>query len=215
MSDGDFQNNGREQDARDGELFAIIDETGEGFGFEMTPEALAKPLAIGASALFSLGMLAGIPFGLVMGRSQEGDGKGFKAGKARPSLDGLKFAATTFGLGSLLCGSMGVVGFYGIKRYYNVETFEEFGNVMKQTVPIRRREMETGLKPVLDRVRQNAGDSLPGPMRRMQERFLGSRFGNWIKEQVDFSVVITDDEPEGVKTLDELPDNQDRLAEPQ
>lgn len=206
MPDGSTPEDSVKQDTRDEELFAIIDETGEGFGFDLTPGVLAKPLAIGSSALFGVGMMAGVPFGLVMGRSQEGDGsKGVKTGKARPTLSGLKFAATTFGLGTLLCGAMGIAGFYGIKRYYDVETFEEFGSVMKQAMPVKRLQMETGLKPVLDRVRKNAGDSLPGPMRRLQERFLGSRFGIWIKEQVDFSVVIVDEPVED--------SDQNRLAE--
>lgn len=178
------------------ELFAIIDETGEGFGFELTPQVLAKPLAIGSAGLFSLGMLAGVPFGLAMGRTQD-DGKGMK--KVRPSLDGLKFAATTFGLGTLLCGAMGVAGFYGLKWYYQVETFEEFGEAMRKAVPERRNEMETGLGPILDRVRRNAAHSLPGPMRSLQERFHDSWLGKYIKEQVETSLVIKDavvDDPE-------------------
>lgn len=171
------------------ELITIIDETGEGFGFDFTPQALAKPIAIGASALFSLGMLAGVPFGLAMGRAQE-DGKGVKSAKVRPSLEGVKFAATTFGLGTFLCGAMGLAGFYGLKWYYDVESFDEFGIVMRRTVPNRRHEMETGLRPILDRVRKNAGDSLPGPMHKIRERFNKSRFGTWLKEQVDISVTL-------------------------
>lgn len=189
MPDGEAPRDLVKQDASDGELFSIIDETGEGFGFEFTPETMAKPLAVGSSVLFALGMLAGVPFGLVMGRTQEGDGKGIKTRKVRPSLDGLKFAATTFGLGTLLCGAMGVAGFYGIKRCYAVESFEEFGMVMRDAVPVKRQQMETGLKPILDKVRQNAGDSLPAPMRKLQERFLSSKFGSWVREQVEFSVV--------------------------
>lgn len=190
MSGRDTLGEPQDQSLKDEELFAIIDETGEGFGFELTPEVLAKPLAIGTCALFGLGMMAGVPFGLAMGRSHEGKGKGLKAAKVRPSLEGFKFAATTFGLGTLLCGAMGLAGFYGIKSYYDVETFEEFGNVMKQAMPIKRHQMEAGLKPVLDKVRQNAGDSLPGPMRRLQERFLQSRLGLWIKDHVDVSVAV-------------------------
>lgn len=171
------------------ELFQIIDETGEGFGFELTPEVLIRPLAIGGGALFGVGMLAGIPFGIAMGRAQESDSKSIKGGKARPTLDGVKFAATTFGLGTILCGAIGVAGFYGLKWYYQAETFEDFGKAMKQAVPIRRQEIESGLRPVLDRVRSSAGMALPGPMRRMQERFHESRLGTWLKDQVALSVV--------------------------
>lgn len=192
MSENKLHVEDMKSDAPEQELFAIIDETGEGFGFDLTPEALATPLAIGSGALFGLGMMAGVPFGLAMGRVQEGDKKGVKGAKVRPSLEGLKFAATTFGLGTLLCGAMGVAGFYGIKQYYKVESFEEFGRVMKTSVPVKRDRMETGLKPVLDKLRQNAGDSLPAPMQKMRERFERSRFGIWLKEQVDISVVVTE-----------------------
>lgn len=184
-----LSNGGDSQEGTDEELFAIIDETGEGFGFDLTPEALAKPLALGATALFGFGMLAGIPFGLAIGRAQE-DGKGIKSAKIRPTVESVKFAATAFGMGTLLCGVMGVTGFFGLKWYYNAETFEDFGNAMRQAVPVRRGEMERGLKPILDKVRKNAGDSLPGPMRKMQERFNQSRFGLWLKEQVDLSVML-------------------------
>ncbi|KAI0565004.1 hypothetical protein FGB62_22g130 [Gracilaria domingensis] len=168
------------------ELFQIIDESGEGLGFDLTPEALAKPFAIGAASVFSLGMLAGVPMGLVMGRSQESKGT---SRQVRPSLDGVKFAATTFGLGTLLCGAMGVASFYGLKSFYEVESFEEFGLVMREVVPQRRAEMETSLGPVLKFIRRNAGDNLPGPMKRLREKFLQSRLGVWIKEQVDISVI--------------------------
>lgn len=174
------------------ELFSIIDETGEGFGFDLTPQALAKPLAIGTGALFSFGMLAGIPFGLALGRTQD-DGRSIKQAKVRPSLDGVKFAATTFGLGTLLCGAIGVAGFYGLKWYYKAETFEDFGMAMRQAAPARRLDMERGLKPILDKVGKKAGDSLPGPMYRMRERFHQSRFGTWLKEQIDLSATVDED----------------------
>jgi len=175
------------------ELFAIIDETGEGFGFEITPEALMKPIAIASSVLFGVGMLAGVPLGVAMGRADDGDGKGVKGKKAKPTMGGLKFAATTFGLGTLLCGAMGTAGFYAVKWHYGVESFEEFGVVMKEVIPMRRRNMESNLAPVLDVVRKNAGDSLPAPMRRLQERFQESRFGTWMRDKVDFSTIIEDE----------------------
>lgn len=175
------------------ELFQIIDESGEGFGFDLTPEVLARPLAIGTASLFGIGMLAGIPLGLAMGRSED-TGKGIKGGtRVKPSMEGVKFAATTFGLGTLLCASMGAVGFYTIKSYYQVESFEEFGRVMRKAVPERRSEMESSLSPVLDTVRKSAGDNLPVPMHRLRERFSNSRFGNWIKRQVASSVTIIED----------------------
>lgn len=174
-------------------FFHIIDETGEGFGFELTPEALAKPLAIGTSAMFGIGMLAGVPLGLFMGRADEGQGKRLKSAKPIPTFEGLKFAATTFGLGTLLCGAMGVAGFYGLKSYFQVDSFQQFGQAMRKAVPERRSEMEKGLAPILDTLRRNAGDNLPQPMRRLQQRFLSTRFGKWIKNQVDMSVIVKDE----------------------
>lgn len=50
-------------------LFAIIDETGEGWGFELTPSTVAKPLAILGGVLFAVGAMAGVPAGLALGRS--------------------------------------------------------------------------------------------------------------------------------------------------
>lgn len=169
-----------------GELFQIIDETGEGFGFDLTPEALAKPLAIGAAALFSVGMLAGVPFGLVLGRAQEDS----KRGKIKPSMAGLRFAATTFGLGTLLCASFGATAFYGVRRYYRVDSFQEFGRIMRRDVPLTRHKIENGLGPVLETVRKSAGENLPEPMQRLQTKFLESGMGKWIKDQVDESVII-------------------------
>lgn len=184
------------------ELFRIVDETGEGFGFDLTPQVLAKPLAIGTGVLFSFGMLAGIPFGLALGRTQD-DGKGIKPAKVRPTLDGVKFAATTFGLGTLLCGVMGIAGFYGLKWYYKAETFEDFGKAMKQAVPARRLEMERRLKPILDKVRTNAGNSLPGPVHKLRVHFHQSRFGMWLKEQIDLSATVDkDSEPSTLKNAD-------------
>ncbi|PXF43797.1 hypothetical protein BWQ96_06418 [Gracilariopsis chorda] len=178
-----------ERDIPEGELFQIIDETGEGFGFDLTPETLAKPFAIGAVSLFTLGMMAGIPFGLAMGRSQETKGS---SKKITPTMGGIRFAATTFGLGTLLCSMMGAAGFYGIKTYYHVNSFEEFGRVMRETVPDRRAEMEKGLAPVLAFVRKNAGENLPGPMKSFRDWFHVTRLGKWIKRQVDSSVTTSD-----------------------
>lgn len=183
------------------ELFQIIDESGEGFGFELTPEALIRPILIGTGTLFGVGMLAGVPIGIAMGRSAEDSGRrgsGTKVvGKSppRPSLDGLKFAATTFGLGTLLCASVGLVSFYSVKRYYQVETFEEFGQIMRKSIPNRRSQMESGLTPILESVRQTAGDGMPTFAQRWQRRIEHSRLGRWIKKQVDESVnIIASDE---------------------
>lgn len=187
------------------EFFQIIDETGEGFGFDLTPEALARPLLIGTSALFGVGMLAGIPIGIAMGRSEESD-KGVssasaKKARARPTLDGVKFAASAFGLGTLLCAGMGVSAFYAIKSYYEVDSFEQFGYVMRHDVSDRRVWIEKNISPVLSSVRCAATENLPEPVRRLQNFFGQSRFGRWIKENVQSSVTIIEDEESSQKDL--------------
>lgn len=190
------------QHAGSEELFQIIDETGEGFGFDITPETLAKPLAIGTGVIFSVGMLAGIPFGLALGRSDD-SAKGVKGARVRPTMAGVKFAASSFGLGTLLCTAFGITSFYAIKNYYDVETFEEFGEVMRRAVPARRSEIESGLSPILDVVRRNAGDNLPEPARRMREHFAQTRIGRWIKRNIDLSAVV---ETDSNVTSDESPE---------
>lgn len=179
------------------ELFQIVDESGEGFGFELTPQALARPLAIGTASLFAVGMLAGIPVGIAMGRSDETRGSASSSNKraARPTLGGVKFAASAFGLGTLLCASMGVAAVYAVRTYYAVDTFDEFGRVMRQAVPARRKEMEENLSPLLDKVRKNASDNLPGPVQRLQQQYSDSRLGRWLRRQVDSSLTIVSDDP--------------------
>lgn len=182
----------------EGELFQIIDESGEGFGFDLTPSVLARPLAIGTLSLFGVGMLTGIPMGLAMGRSEE-TGKKIKGGtRVKPSLEGLKFAASTFGLGSLLCTSIGIAGFYAIKSYYAVDSFEQFGHIMRESVPVKYSEIESTLSPVLRKVRKSAGDTLPAPMYRLRDRFANSRLGRYIQTQVESSVTILDDDHQQV-----------------
>lgn len=194
MSEHDLQTSPEHPtDLPSGELFQIIDESGKGLGFDLTPSALAKPMLIGSASLFGVGMLAGVPLGIAMGRAEETGKKLKGVTRVRPSLDGIKFAATSFGLGTLLCATMGVGAFYGTKWHYQVETFEQFGNIMRKTVPARRADMEKSLSPVLNSVRQSAGDNLPVPMLRLREYFKSSRLGRWIKHQVDTSVNITND----------------------
>lgn len=169
----------------DDELIVIIDETGEGFQFDFTPEAMAKPLGIGTASLFSLGMLSGIPFGLAMGRTQEAKRV---TKKVVPTLDGLKFAAGSFGLGTLMCGAMGAAAFYGIKTYYEVDSFQEFGEAMRKSVPERREKLESGFGPMLNFIRRNATENLPRPVVALRDRFRNSSCGKWIREQIAESV---------------------------
>lgn len=181
------------KDVSSEELFQIIDETGEGFGFDLTPSSLAKPMLVGSATLFGIGMLAGVPLGIAMGRAEETGKKLKGSARVQPSLSGVKFAAASLGLGTLLCATLGVATFHTMKWYYQVETFEQFGNIMRETVPARRANMEKSLSPVLNTVRQSAGDNLPAPMLRFRERFENSRFGRWVKSQVDASITITND----------------------
>lgn len=164
------------------ELFQIIDETGEGWGFDLNPETVAKPLAAVTAGLFGLGMLAGIPAGLVIGRNQmEQDG----GKRVKPTKSGVLFAAKAFAYGSLLCGMMGAAGVYGLRWYYEVETFEEFGKAMRKAVPRRRMEMENGLGPLIKRIRSYASESLPVPLHNARERFRQSRAGVWVRSHFE------------------------------
>lgn len=180
------------------EIFQIIDETGQGFGFDLTPEVLARPLLIGTSALFGVGMLAGIPIGIAMGRSEENNkrvsAESAKKARVKPTLDGVKFAASAFGLGTLLCAGMGVSAFYALKFYYDVESFEEFGHIMRNVVSERRVWIESSISPTLASVRSTAAENLPGPMQRLQHRFVQSTFGQWVKGQVQSSINIVEDD---------------------
>ncbi len=93
-----------------------------------------------------------------------------------------------FFYGTMLCGAMGVAGFYGLKWYYDVDSFEEFGQAMRQAVPRRRREIETGLGPLLSRIRSRASDSLPGPIVKMREKFQQSRTGIWMRSRFELDI---------------------------
>lgn len=190
----------RPNESESGELFAIIDESGEGFGFDITLETMARPIAIVAGTLFGVGMLAGVPLGIAMGRATE-EGKGTGKNKPKPTFEGLKFAAKTFTYGTLLCGAFGVAGFFGMKWYYQVESFEEFGRVMKVVVPEHRQSMENGLGPLLGRIRSDVGESLPAPFERFRDRFAQSRAGIWIREQIESSTVV-EDEDSGPQSAD-------------
>eukprot|EP00171_Calliarthron_tuberculosum_P020564 IDg20564t1 len=97
------------------ELFHIIDETGEGWGFDLDPATVARPLAALTAGLFGLGMLAGVPAGLVIGRNQL-EQEGGK--KVRPSISGFLFAARAFACGTALCGAMGAAGVFALRWYY-------------------------------------------------------------------------------------------------
>lgn len=164
------------------ELFQIIDETGQGWGFELDPATVSRPLAMLTGGLFGLGMLAGIPAGLMVGRSQlEQDG----GKKVRPSLSGFFFAARAFMYGTALCGAMGAAGVYAVRWYYDAESFEEFGEAMRTTLPKRRQEMENGLGPAITRVRAMASESLPAPLARARERFRRSRAGVWVRSHFE------------------------------
>lgn len=192
------ESSGADNNANSEELFQIIDESGEGFGFDLTPEALARPLLLGTSALFGVGILAGIPIGIAMGRSEEPSKRvssgAAKGAQVKPTLDGVKFAASAFGLGTLLCAGIGVSAFYAVKTYYDVDSFEEFGQIMQHVVSDRRIWIEKRVSPILGSVRSAATENLPEPVQRLQHRFGESRFGRWIKDNVQSSVNIVSEE---------------------
>lgn len=164
------------------ELFQIIDETGEGWGFELKPGVVARPLASISATFLGLGMLAGIPAGLWVGRNQLSS-EGAKQ-KVRPTAEGFFFATKAFACGTALCGALGVAGFYTLRWYYDAETFEDFGRAMRVVIPRRRAEIEGGLGPTVDLIRARARESLPAPLARLREKFESSRTGMWLREQV-------------------------------
>lgn len=169
------------------ELFQIIDETGEGWGFDLNPETVAKPLGAITGGLFGLGMLAGIPAGLMVARNQVGKEGGKKV---KPSMAGFFFASGAFVTGTMLCGAMGAAGFYGLKWYYDVDTFEGFGMAMREAVPRWRREMEAGLGPLITRIRSSASDSLPGPLERLRAKFRVSKTGVWVRSHFELDEAV-------------------------
>ncbi len=164
------------------ELFQIIDETGEGWGFDLTPAVVMRPLASISATFLGLGMLAGIPAGLWVGRNQLSSDGAKK--KVRPTAEGFLFATKAFACGTALCGALGVAGFYTLRWYYSAETFEDFGREMRVVIPQRRAELENGLGPAVSQIRILARESLPAPLARLREKFEKSRTGVWLREQV-------------------------------
>jgi hypothetical protein len=170
-------------DAEAGEFeFAIIDESGEGFGFDLDPDTVGRPLALASLGLFSVGALAGIPAGIAMGRAGE---ESSSSSKARPTLGGALFALRAFAYGTALCGALGAAGAYAVARHYDAWTWAEFGRVMREVVPRKREGIEGAVVPWLDSVRAGAEDGLPGPTARARDRFAESRVGTYIRTQIE------------------------------
>jgi hypothetical protein len=179
------------------ELFTVIDETGEGWGFDLEPATVIKPLAIASAALFGFGMLAGIPAGLALGQTEEAPSPENR-GKTnhRPTPAGAFFALRAFTYGTLLCGTCGAAAAYATAYYYDAWTWHDFGAVMRRVVPKKRDAIDNRLSPLLDRMRRGATENLPGPMNRARDRFGESRIGMYIKHQIESAVTVPDDEPE-------------------
>lgn len=166
----------------------IIDESGNGFGFDLDPATVAKPLAITSGVLFSLGALAGVPMGVAMGRSTE------EKSKVKPTVGGALFAARAFLYGTLLCGAFGAVSMYATARYYDVWAWEEFGDVMRDVVPRKRDEIETTVAPLLASVREGATEGLPGPTEKAKDWFGESRVGIYIRGQIEEATTLEYDD---------------------
>jgi hypothetical protein len=180
------------------ELFSVIDETGEGWGFDLEPATVIKPLAITSAALFGFGLLAGIPAGLALGQTEEAHGPGNRGrAKLRPTPAGAFFALRAFTYGTLLCGTCGAAAAYATAYYYDAWTWQDFGSVMRRVVPQRRDAIDSTLSPLLNRMRRGASENLPGPMNRARDRFGESRIGIYIRHQIESAVTIPDDGTEG------------------
>jgi hypothetical protein len=192
------------------ELFAIIDETGEGWGFDLDPGTVMKPLAITSAALFGFGILAGIPAGLALGRSEDAAGpEHLGKPKPRPTVGSALFALRAFLYGTLLCGTCGAAAAYATAYYYDVWTWRDFGAVMRRVVPKRRESIDNALSPLLNRMRRSASETLPGPMNTARDRFGDSRLGIYIRGGIEKAVTVTDTghptEPSEVQRKDVKP----------
>lgn len=168
----------------------IIDESGEGFGFELNPATVAKPLAITSGVLFGFGAIAGIPMGIAMGRTAE------DKNKVKPTMGGAMFATRAFLYGTLLCGAFGAVSMYATARYYNVWTWQEFGEVMRHVVPQKREGIESTMSPLLSSVREGAAEGLPGPTEKAKDWFGQSKMGIYIRNQIEEATNVDEDEGE-------------------
>lgn len=162
--------------------FVIIDESGEGWGFDLNPDTVARPLAMASLGLFTVGALAGIPAGLALGRSADDSGG---KNKPRPTLSGALFALRAFATGTALCAGLGAGVAYATAWRYDAWTWREFGAVMRDVVPKKREEIEGAVGPLLGSVRGAAADGLPGPTARAKDRFGESRIGQYIRAQIE------------------------------
>lgn len=163
--------------------FAIIDESGEGWGFDLDPDTVARPLAMVSLGLFTAGALAGVPAGLALGRTANDDSGG--KNKPRPTLGGALFALRAFVAGTALCAGAGAAAAYVVAWKYDAWTWSEFGAVMRDVVPKKRDDIEGAVGPLLGSVRGAAADGLPGPTARAKDRFGESRIGQYIRTQIE------------------------------
>jgi hypothetical protein len=175
----------------DEELFQIIDESGEGWGFELEPATVIKPLAMASAALFGFGMLAGIPAGIAIGQIEEGPASSNRSGrKLKPTAGGVFFAFRAFVYGTLLCGAFGATAAYATAYYYDTWTWKDFGDAMRVVVPKRRLALENAVTPWLEALRRGASERLPEPISRARDRFGDSRVGIYIKNKIERSTEV-------------------------
>lgn len=175
--------------------FAIIDESGDGWGFDLDPETVARPLAMASLGLFTAGALAGVPAGLALGRTANDDSGG--KNKPRPTLGGALFALRAFVAGTALCAGVGAAAAYATAWRYDAWTLSEFGAVMRDVVPKKREEIEGAVGPLLGCVRGAAADGLPGPTARAKDRFGESRIGQYIRAQIEAATRDLPEEHQG------------------
>lgn len=173
----------QEADFNSEELVAIMDETGEGWGFDLDPKTVAKPFALISGGLFAIGLLAGVPAGIALGRSEESSGRK----NLKPTAGGMWLATKAFAYGTLLCGAMGAAATYATAYYYDAWTWEEFGTAMRNIVPRKKQKLEQQCSPFLNVLRNGATDSLLGPTSRAKEWLSQTSLGNYIRSRIDES----------------------------
>lgn len=156
--------------------------------YAWTVGRVALPLGLVCGVMFGVGIAAGVPLGMGAARAEEKDGKRPRVEVTRAQMaDGAKWAARAFGYGTLLCAAMGVAGVLTVRRVYEVDSIEGFGQRMREVLPARRRAIEEKAEPVVEAVKRVAGETLPGWFCKQRDAFMGSRFGAWMRRRVEES----------------------------
>uniref|UniRef100_A0A7S0ZLF0 Transmembrane protein 242 n=1 Tax=Timspurckia oligopyrenoides TaxID=708627 RepID=A0A7S0ZLF0_9RHOD len=154
-----------------------------------SPSRMAAPLLFVSGGLFMIGLMGGIPAGLAYGRAaMDDDDK--KLGKTKKSKDskgsikgditgassksGLRFAVLSFLYGTALCGAFGCAMVYGVHKYYEVNSIEEFVEKMRVVIPQKRKNLQNSIDPILNSIRNTATNTFPNIVNSLTLSFQSS-----------------------------------------